>query len=144
PRRLRLGDERRDDDDAYSASEEGSAGTHSDCGIVRPSAFAALRLTTSSNFVGCSMGRSPGFAPLIILSTYTAAWRNISGEFTPYDMRPPAGTYSLFPNIVGSRLLAPPRASSPERLARPEPAPDTRNVTLVGDALPSEVRRRGD
>src|SRR5206468_10963868 len=82
-----------------------SARSSSDCGIVRPSVFAVLRLMMSSNFVGCSMGRSPGFAPLRILSTYTAAWRNISGEFTPYDMRPPAGTYSLFPNIVGSRLL---------------------------------------
>ena len=28
--------------------------------MVRPSAFAVLRLTTSSNFVGCSMGRSAG------------------------------------------------------------------------------------
>jgi hypothetical protein len=36
----------------------------SDGGIVRPSAFAVLRLTISSNFVGCSIGRSPGCAPL--------------------------------------------------------------------------------
>ncbi len=39
------------------------------CGIVRPSALAVLRLMTSSNFVGCSTGRSPGFAPFRILST---------------------------------------------------------------------------
>jgi hypothetical protein len=39
------------------------------CGTVRPSAFAVLRLITSSNFVGCSMGRSAGLAPLRILST---------------------------------------------------------------------------
>ena len=32
-------------------------------GTSRPSAFAALRLMTSSNLVGCSTGRSPGFAP---------------------------------------------------------------------------------
>ena len=38
-------------------------------GIVRPSAFAVLRLITSSNFVGCSIGRSAGLAPLRILST---------------------------------------------------------------------------
>src|ERR1051326_3731732 len=38
-------------------------------GIVKPICFAAFRLITSSNFVGCSMGRSPGFAPLSILST---------------------------------------------------------------------------
>src|SRR5207253_1833377 len=32
-------------------------------GIVRPSAFAVLRLMTSSNLVGCSTGRSAGLAP---------------------------------------------------------------------------------
>jgi hypothetical protein len=31
-----------------------SARTRIDCGKVRPSAFAALRLMTSSNVVGCS------------------------------------------------------------------------------------------
>ncbi len=36
--------------------------------IVRR-AFAVLRLMTSSNFVGCSTGRSAGLAPLRILST---------------------------------------------------------------------------
>ena len=38
-------------------------------GNVIPSACAVLRLRTSSNFVGCSMGKSPGVAPLRILST---------------------------------------------------------------------------
>ena len=33
-------------------------------GIGRRSAFAALRLITSSNLVGCKTGRSPGFSPL--------------------------------------------------------------------------------
>jgi CHC2-type zinc finger protein len=37
-------------------------------GIVRPICFAAFRLITSSNFVGCSTGRSAGFASLRILS----------------------------------------------------------------------------
>src|SRR5262245_20552894 len=46
-----------------------SARRKSDTGIVSPIAFAVLRLTTSSNFVGCSTGRSPAFAPLRILST---------------------------------------------------------------------------
>ena len=46
-----------------------SARASTDCGIVRPRALAALRLITSSNFVGCSTGRSPGFVPLRILST---------------------------------------------------------------------------
>ena len=39
------------------------------CGIVRPICFAVLRLITSSNFVGCSTGRSAGLAPFRILST---------------------------------------------------------------------------
>src|SRR5712671_134551 len=38
-------------------------------GRVKPSAFAVLRLTTSSNRIGCSIGRSAGLAPLRILST---------------------------------------------------------------------------
>jgi hypothetical protein len=37
-------------------------------GTVRPSVLAVLRLITSSNLVGCSTGRSAGFAPLKILS----------------------------------------------------------------------------
>ena len=43
--------------------------------IVRPSAFAVLRLITRSNFIGCSTGNSAGFAPLRILSTKAAARR---------------------------------------------------------------------
>jgi hypothetical protein len=46
-----------------------SARSNTDCGIFRPSAFAVLRLMTSSNLVGCSTGRSAGLAPLRILST---------------------------------------------------------------------------
>jgi hypothetical protein len=46
-----------------------SARPSSDGGIVSPSAFAVLRLITSSNLVGCSTGRSAGFVPLRILST---------------------------------------------------------------------------
>ena len=46
-----------------------SARDSTDGGIVRPRVLAVLRLITSSNFVGCSTGRSPGLAPLRILST---------------------------------------------------------------------------
>ena len=42
-------------------------------GRVRPNTFAVLRLMTNSYFVGCSIGRSLGFSPLRILSTYVAA-----------------------------------------------------------------------
>jgi hypothetical protein len=38
-------------------------------GTVMPSALAVLRLTTSSNLVGCSIGRSAGLAPCKILCT---------------------------------------------------------------------------
>jgi len=40
-----------------------SAVTCSVSGTVRPSAFAVLRLITSSNLVGCITGKSAGFAP---------------------------------------------------------------------------------
>src|SRR5262245_15127812 len=38
-------------------------------GTVRPSVLAVLRLITSSNLIGCSIGRSLGLAPFRILST---------------------------------------------------------------------------
>src|SRR5262249_11437451 len=41
-----------------------SASAISLSGTSRPSARAVLRLITSSNLVGCSTGRSPGFSPL--------------------------------------------------------------------------------
>src|SRR2546427_675530 len=56
-----------------------SARYSTDCGIVRPICLAAFRLTMNSNFVGCSTGRSAGFVPFKILSTYVAARRCMSG-----------------------------------------------------------------
>jgi hypothetical protein len=44
-------------------------------GMVNPICLAAFRLMMNSNFVGCSTGRSPGLAPLRILSTKVAARR---------------------------------------------------------------------
>jgi hypothetical protein len=38
-------------------------------GTSKPSAIAVIRLTTSSNLIGCSTGRSAGFVPRRILST---------------------------------------------------------------------------
>ena len=55
-----------------------SARNSTDSGSVMPRALAVLKLTTSSKLVGCSIGRSPGLAPLKILSTYPAALRNWS------------------------------------------------------------------
>jgi hypothetical protein len=51
--------------------------------IVSPRAFAAVRLMTSSNFVGCCTGSSAGLAPFRILSTYSAVCRDRSGRFAP-------------------------------------------------------------
>jgi hypothetical protein len=52
-------------------------------GIVRPICFAAFRLMMNSNFCGCSTGKSAGFAPFKILSTYVAARRSKSSTLTP-------------------------------------------------------------
>ena len=41
-----------------------SAAASSVAGTVRPRVLAVLRLITSSNFVGCTIGRSAGFSPL--------------------------------------------------------------------------------
>ena len=46
-----------------------SARSSSVCGMVRPSALAVFMLMTNSNLVGCSTGRSPGFAPFRIFTT---------------------------------------------------------------------------
>jgi hypothetical protein len=72
--------------------------------MVRPSAWAVFRLITSSNVVGCSMGRSAGLAPLRILSTYAAAQRKRSwalgrGTHLP---RAEGGVFEKFvPVVVG-------------------------------------------
>src|SRR5262249_55902357 len=42
-------------------------------GTSRPRAFAVFRVRISSKLVGCSTGRSAGFVPLRIQSTYQAA-----------------------------------------------------------------------
>ena len=55
-----------------------SARARSDGGIVSPSALAVFWLMTSSNFVGCSIGMSPGLVPFKILSTKTALRRHMS------------------------------------------------------------------
>src|SRR5262249_22413065 len=52
-------------------------------GISIPSALAVVRLTTSSNLVGCSTGMSAGFAPRRTLSVKSAACRYMSGAFGP-------------------------------------------------------------
>jgi hypothetical protein len=62
-------------DSRSSHSITRSARSSTDGGMVSPSVLAVFMLITSSNFVGCSTGRSAGLAPLRILSTSRAAWR---------------------------------------------------------------------
>ena len=60
-----------------------SAWSSSAAGIVKRRMAAVLRLITISTRVGCSMGRSPGFAPLKILSTKIAVMRIAGAGSTP-------------------------------------------------------------
>ena len=99
PRLLPLGDVRRDlflHEGAHALAQQvvlgrehrdhwitSSARRRSDCGTVRPRAFAALRLMTVSNFEGCSTGRAAGLAPFRILSTKTPARRQMSTTSAP-------------------------------------------------------------
>src|SRR5262249_48576836 len=62
PRHRRAADQR--DELASRHSITSSAAACSVSGTVRPSALAVLRLITSSNFVGCTTGKSAGFSPL--------------------------------------------------------------------------------
>jgi hypothetical protein len=52
-------------------------------GITTPIALAVFRLTMVLNFVACSIGMSPGLAPLRISSTKTAERRYIAEKSTP-------------------------------------------------------------
>src|SRR5262249_30609347 len=81
PHPLRLLRARRERPSGYRAAEQrdelaashhsitSSARARSVSGTVRPSAFAVLRLITSSSFVGVCAGRSAGFSPLRMRST---------------------------------------------------------------------------
>ena len=60
---------------APSYSITSSARASSIGGTSRPSVLAVLRLMTSSYLVGACTGRSPGFSPLRMRSTYDAARR---------------------------------------------------------------------
>src|SRR6266516_1805349 len=57
-------------------------------GTSMPIAFAVFRLITSSNFVGCSTGRSAGLVPCNILDTNTALRRYMCDMSAPYDNSP--------------------------------------------------------
>src|SRR5262249_12471341 len=67
-RRRRRAAEQRDELAAFH-SITSSARASRRSGTVRPSAFAVLRLITSSYLVGACTGRSPGLSPLRMRST---------------------------------------------------------------------------
>src|SRR5262249_47173925 len=64
PRRRSAAEQR--DELAPLHSITSSARTSIDDGMSRPSVFAVLRLMMRSNLVGCTTGKSAGFAPLRI------------------------------------------------------------------------------
>src|SRR5215831_319458 len=87
PRRRRANKQRDELPPPHSITS--SARCRKGSGIVRPSVFAVLRLTTSSNLADSWTGRSAGLAPLRIRSTYDAARQYVSAKSTPYDIKPP-------------------------------------------------------
>src|SRR5881396_839843 len=82
-----------------------SAFARRDAGIVRPSAFAVARLIANSYLVGSSTASSAGLAPFRILSTCPADRRKMSAKSVPYEIKPPALTYSFWGYSAGRRLL---------------------------------------
>jgi hypothetical protein len=90
--RLPLGGERRREEAAGHSVEEcapvhywitSSARASSDGGMVSPSAFAVLRLMTSSNRVGRSTGKSAGLVPFKILPANDPRRRQPSTRLGP-------------------------------------------------------------
>jgi hypothetical protein len=68
---------------AWRQRSTSSAWKRSVGGRVRPKAWAVVRVLTSSKVMGCSTGRSAGWAPFRILATETAARRFMSAPRRP-------------------------------------------------------------
>src|SRR5262245_6197471 len=82
PRRRRAAEER-DEVATFHHSITSSAVPRSVGGTVTPTALAVFKLITRSSFVGRSIGRSWGFAPCKIFSTYSATRRIWKTRFGP-------------------------------------------------------------
>src|ERR1700716_988173 len=82
-------------------------------GTSIPSALAVFILMINSKWVGCSTGRSAGWAPFRILSTYTAALRYRSAYRAEYDISPPSTANHRGTETAGRRCFS---ASSAARL----------------------------
>src|SRR5215813_885553 len=65
------------------------------CRIVSPSALAALRLMTSSNFVGCSTGKSEDLLPWCRISSLCDEPRAYDSDSTLVRVRRPEWRISL-------------------------------------------------
>src|SRR6516162_2155349 len=87
-------------------SRSASARAKNASGILRSIFFALFRLTASSNFVGCSMGKSFGSPPCKILCTNLALRRSKAGPSAPYDIRPPASTKARVVEAAGKRCAS--------------------------------------
>src|SRR5262245_30255191 len=81
PRGRRSAEQRDELPSLHSITSLANASSRS--GTLRPSTFAVLRLSTSSYLVGACTGRSPGFSPLRMRSTYSAERRNWSTKSGP-------------------------------------------------------------
>src|SRR4029450_8449023 len=111
PRGSRASEQR--DEVAPVHSITSSARARSVAGTVMPSALAVFILMTSWKRVGCSTGKSAGWAPLRILSTYTAALRKRSAYIAEYDISPPWSANQRGTETAGTRCCS---ASSAARL----------------------------
>src|SRR6478735_5543745 len=72
-----------------------SARSSSDGGIAMPSAFADFRLTTISNLVGCSTGRSASLPTLSSRSASAKAVIQLRGLATAWKARTSCGSVLL-------------------------------------------------
>src|SRR6516164_1594342 len=90
PRRRRAAEQR--DELPLVHSITSSARASSLSGIWRPSALAVLILTISSYFVGDCTGKSAGFSPRKMRSTYEPVRRKMSDGSGPYETRLPSNT----------------------------------------------------
>src|SRR5262245_49878960 len=137
PRDSRAADQR-DELAAFHArahSITSSARSKIPVGSSTPIALAVLRLTTNSNFVACSTGRSVGFAPLRIFATYSAARRYIPEKSAPYVMSPPTSAQCLAMNMEG-RWCAFAASTMRALYGRKKGLDRTRSICASPDAAP--------
>jgi len=65
-------------------------------GMFRPVLFAVFRFITKSNLLGCSIGKSPGFAPFRILAHRVIEWVDFSDKQLRLPVRPATNRLRIF------------------------------------------------